>query len=385
MSTTSRTYNGFHHLNRIFTCARKSPIRVSLPPLPPQWLTIPQHRTLRLYPLLKLKNTVGAHPLLELHRYEPPKLEDTEQRINLYSDKKKLVAANITLAEAYSRVQPGHILYPLKLPPDQREMKNLDAMRQHNLPDTYNKYIMGEPKPGPPPKKKKGNGPPPPPDFNTHYQHQGFKTIPFGGKMMTDIWLVENQLSKAHRFLEARHPVEMQFRVPGVPLRTGTRAQKRYSVTPELNPDRLQDWRWLHSHLPYLHPDFILRGMPPGTSFWVTPHTTGSTLYMVFGPPGTTKFNGDEKLNETKSLLALKIRLGHQPNLPQRFRELLVEGGNTGYSTEPRQQLPITMIKGRLDSITHGMEQKSALDKRYMVSKSPKHSWVKQKVASYRN
>ncbi|PVH98428.1 hypothetical protein DM02DRAFT_630227 [Periconia macrospinosa] len=319
-----------------------------------------------MYKMARAKFVLGQHKALEMHRYTPPQ-PNAEHRIKLTDDKGECIGQDMSMKEVHNHITPGYILSPL-LMPHATEMRNVKSMKEGEVHKTFNGYKL----------VKAGLE-----NFNaakakkeTEHNTVFFdcKIMPFSGKRLSSPYEFSLNMQRIHRFLEDRHPVELQMRLPGRKLKKKKRSEKEYSLYPDKDLVLQEEWEWLHAHWPHLRPDNILKSMPKGTQVWLPPYTNGANLYWVFGPPWAFSMNLGKKIEEMKTKVREEIKKGNQMQLPKKFREQLHASGQTEYSSD--SDMPAGKISDRL--INHELElEQSDLRHRYMPLKTK--SWIKQK------
>ncbi|ORX99795.1 hypothetical protein BCR34DRAFT_576274 [Clohesyomyces aquaticus] len=333
------------------------------------FLSHPQSRCLHLYVTANAKSTLGNHKLLPFTRYKLPPPENSNQKIivrlpvpppeNIDAKKEAPVEDNeavqvdnnegvpkgqtnairegiwedqagwweeteMSLKEVLDLVRPGQLLYPLD--PLPKWATREDGIRKRGLEKQCKRYgIIEAGKRNLPIARKKV--------ASISYVHLGMlKEIHFSLNCSSNF--AKLQLDRTFQFIQAGHPVEFCIRRSGAKKDRETKSQLEPVVGAH------STWHWIHNHFPHMRPDVILKGMPQGTYFKISPWSDGNHVQWVMAPTTQQEIksgmyiNFDKRLDKVKARVKEDIRTGKQAQLPMLYRKKLIESGSQDYSLD---------------------------------------------------
>lgn len=303
---------------------------------------------MNLYKTAKSKTLLGQHKSLTFSPYQVEPPSASSHRINLFEtdrhhSKYELIAKDVSLQEAYDNyVKPGHMIYCLKqLKKGMAKMFKAEG-NEHVL-DEYNRFSFVEAKSHRIPLNSPQKG----------RQLGGLKNIIFNESSPLSHYRLS--MDRAYQFIESGSPVEFRIRLQG----SVAKAERLMPGDPTV-------WPWMHARFPHLRPDFILKGMPEGTTFLINPVSDGRVCQWVMAKPTTVSTTQDlnRRFEKVQKGVVTSIKKGQQEMLPQQMRLQLAGSGNQNYS--PNTGLPRSKAKakyGKGGDVTYGAEEKKHLAK----------------------
>ncbi|KAH7555043.1 hypothetical protein BM1_07704 [Bipolaris maydis] len=322
-------------------CSRPAPNRAPLQ-------CLMQRRGMNLYKTAKSKTLLGQHKSLTFSPYQVEPPSASSHRINLFEtdrhhSKYELIAKDVSLQEAYDNyVKPGHMIYCLKqLKKGMAKMFKAEG-NEHVL-DEYNRFSFVEAKSHRIPLNSPQKG----------RQLGGLKNVIFNESSPLSHYRLS--MDRAYQFIESGSPVEFRIRLQG----SVAKAERLMPGDPTV-------WPWMHARFPHLRPDFILKGMPEGTTFLINPVSDGRVCQWVMAKPTTVSTTQDlnRRFEKVQKGVVTSIKKGQQEMLPQQMRLQLAGSGNQNYS--PNTGLPRSKAKakyGKGGDVTYGAEEKKHLAK----------------------
>ncbi|KAF2464649.1 uncharacterized protein BDR25DRAFT_296627 [Lindgomyces ingoldianus] len=305
----------------------------SRPQYPLLFLSRPRCRTLHLYKAAHISrrdSTLGQHKILPFNLYHVPNLSESNHKITLITKPGgEELQKELSLEDALALVQPGQVLYQTDEIPKSLS-QNWEKLREDELQNKFNRYAIYE---------------------------TGKRRFPIASKKVASIKFVHLAalkeihcslsstpdyttilLDRTYQFLNAGHPVEFCLRLRGSKVKKADRW---------LGYD-FSAWYWMHQNFPHLRPDFILKGMPEGAYFKVSPWSDGNHLQWVMAMPTADELATGIRPNMDRRLGVLKKRVqdamdsGKQSQLPASLRQKLIDAGIEAYSLQNGEPKGVT-------------------------------------------
>jgi hypothetical protein len=367
----SRLMSPTARLTATFVPLLSPPLRISVQTL--RWLTrrpplgrplSSQCRSLHLYKTARAKTMHGMHGVLGFEQYSPPALAESDHTINIVklvnshdrgqvdsqeSDKaqhegegkiQKIVVEGLTLEQVWrDYIEPGKILRlahtvpRVDAPPDYQTMearKTVQRFRDFAIVEAFSTGAEAQVG-GKKAHKARGN-------LAEIAHQQSLREVTL--QLQTPMHHFAMMMDKAYQFIHLGSPVEFNICVRHV---TDKKAAHKFGDSAPI-----ESLNYVYKHFPHLRPDFILKSMPPGTTFIIEPFSNGRRVQFVLGL--TFAATGPRLGNLTKRLLKVKkavinaINEGRVSQLPRRVRSMRDQQGDekdsltTGISKETVEQ-----------------------------------------------
>lgn len=252
-----------------------------------------------MYQTAVTKTVLGMQKVLGWSLYQPPKLEESEHKINIVKlvkegdgePVKEMVARDITLKNAYENYVGPRKMFLLADRLTKSDVpKHIKSFEEKDTVNRYRDYVIVDVGSARATVKL-------PKEDSKH------------GRQMAHLqWLRRfhfilsstpehnaQQLDKAYQFIELGCPVEFSIRVRQI-------SERKFQEM-ELYEHDIFDY--VYRHFPHLRPDFIFKSMPLGTTYKIQPLSDGRHVQFVLGPE-TIPLDPFPHLDLTERLLTVQ-------------------------------------------------------------------------------